>query len=431
MPRDSDLPLDVQVKAEAELEHVAVLLAQQGAELTALLVQAFGDRIPELPHDPSLVNLLEGSTGANLETVAHLLRGRVPISDIQAPAAAVEYARRLAQRGTAPSALLRAYRLGQQLILRWANDKLVARMEDPEIALQASHLLTETTFQYIDAVSEEVSVAYQAERERWLANRSALQRETVEGLLSGDQLDLAATESVLGYRLRQHHLGLVLWTAAGAADLTAIERTAGRIGQQIGAKGNPLFVPRDRETGWAWVPIGRSAEIDVSGIDAVLAEGDGTVSVAVGRPGAGESGFRTTHLGAAAAQEVAQLWHHDGSSAVTYADPSVRAAALLARDLPVTRHLVRTTLGGLAEESEAAARMRETLLAFIEDRESYVATAARIHLHKNTVKYRVDKAIEARGKPLGEERLDLELALIACKWLGPEVLSKNGQAPLS
>ncbi|WP_246087002.1 helix-turn-helix domain-containing protein [Nocardioides humi] len=70
--------------------------------------------------------------------------------------------------------------------------------------------------------------------------------------------------------------------------------------------------------------------------------------------------------------------------------------------------------------------MRETLLAFVEERESYVATAVRVHLHKNTVKYRVDRAVEARGKPLGDERLDLELALIACKWLAPEVLARAG-----
>ncbi|MDN5744384.1 MAG: helix-turn-helix domain-containing protein [Nocardioidaceae bacterium] len=419
--------LDVAEQAELELELIGVQLAEQGASVTATLVDQFEQRIGELPHDPALMDLLEGSTGANLETVAHLLRGRVPIADVHAPAAAVEYSRRLAQRGTPPSALLRAYRLGQQLMLRWANDLIVERMADAHLALATAHRLTELTFRYVDKVSEEVSVSYQEERERWLANRNAVQRETVERLLNGEHVDLSATESVLGYRLRQHHLGLVLWTNGGekGADLTAVERTAGRIAQAMGAGGHPLFVPRDRETGWAWIPTGRSGEIDLDVIEEVIAESDHRVLVASGRPGAGEPGFRTTHLGAVAAQEVAQLSGYEAKRAIAYQDPTVRAAAMLARDLSATRHMVRTTLGGMAEGTDAAVRMRETLLAFLEERESYVATAARVHLHKNTVKYRVDRAIEARGKPLHEERLDLELALIACKWLAPEVLAPS------
>ena len=410
---------------QTELHGVAEVLAEQRVELTGFLVEQFGARIPELPRDPALVALLDGSAGSNLETLSHLLRGHMPSTDIQAPAAAVEYARRLAQRGTSPSALLRAYRLGQQLILSWANEQIAARVPDPVLALATSRLLTETSFAYVDAVSEEVMGAYQSERERWLTHRSAVQRETVEALLRGDRLDLAATEAALGYRLRQHHLGLVLWTGSGAGDLAAAERTVLRIAERLGARGHPLFVPRDRETAWAWVPIGRSADVDLGVIDVVLAENDDPLHVAVGSPGAGEPGFGITHQGAAAAQEVAQLGQHPAGHAVAYDDPTVRAAALLARDLAGTRRMVRSTLGDLAEDSDGAARLRETLLAFVEERESYVATAARVHLHKNTVKYRVDRAVEARGKPLGQERLDLELALIACKWLGPEVLGRR------
>ncbi|TNM46168.1 hypothetical protein FHP29_04160 [Nocardioides albidus] len=403
------------------MQGIAVVLAERHRELTDQLVQAFGDRIPELPSDPVLVDLLHGSAGSNLENLAHLLRGHMRATQIRAPAAAVEYARRLAQRGTSPSALLRAYRLGQQLILAWAVEEVAARVPDPVLAMRTNNLLTQTSFEYVDAVSEEVIGAYQSERERWLANRSAVQRETVEALLRDERLDLAAAESSLGYRLRQHHLGLVLWTAPGAGDLTAAERAVGVVAERLGA-GHALFVPRDRETAWAWVPIGRSGQVDASVVDAILAGVSDQVSVAIGSPAAGEPGFRGTHQGAAAAQEVAQLGQLPAGSVLTYEDPTVRAAALLARDLPVTRDLVRRALGTLAEDTEGAARLRETLLAFVQERESYVATAARVHLHKNTVKYRVDRAVEARGRPLTEERLDLELALIACKWLAPEVL---------
>jgi DNA-binding PucR family transcriptional regulator len=421
--------------AETELQAIAGRLAERRVELTAYLVEQFGERIPELPRDRSLVDLLDGSAGSNLETLAHLLRGHVPIGEIRAPAAAVEYARRLAQRGTPPSALLRAYRLGQQLVLRWAGAEIQQRVRDPALALATSQLLTETSFQYVDAVSEDVIGAYQDERERWLANRSAVQRETVDALLRGDRLDLSATESALGYRLRQHHLGVVLWTTGGDADsgLADSERVLGRIADRVTAGGHALFVPRDRETAWGWLPIGRSGDLDVPAVEAAVEEvvraAEGGVKVALGVPEPGEPGFRSTHVGAVAAHQVALVGADEERSVISFGDPTVRAAALLARDLTSTRWIVDRSLGDLAVDTEAAGRMRETLLAFLEDRESYVATAARLHLHKNTVKYRVDRAVEARGRPLGEERLDLELALVACRWLGPVVLRKDGQAP--
>lgn len=407
----------------AELQDVADLMAERHAELTGMLVQRFRERIPELPGDAALVDLLRSSAGSNLQMLGHLLRGHVPEDRVPAPAAAVEYARRLAQRGTPPSALLRAYRLGQQIILRWAGDQIAQRVGDPDLAYQTIQSLTDISFHYIDSVSEDVIGAYQDERDSWLAHRSAVQRETIDALLRGDRLDLAAAEAALGHRLRQRHLGLVLWTT-GAAELADSERLLDQLAARVGS-GRPLFVPRDRETAWGWLPLAGNEEVDVAAIEAVLAQDDAGVRVALGSPETGESGFRDTHVGAAAAHRVAEIGQ-SGQRVISYADPTVRAAALLAGDLATTRRMVARTLGELAAGGKAAARMRATLLAFLQERESYVATGARLHLHKNTVKYRVDRALEVRGRPLADERLDLELALIACHWLAPEVLLPAG-----
>jgi len=40
----------------------------------------------------------------------------------------------------------------------------------------------------------------------------------------------------------------------------------------------------------------------------------------------------------------------------------------------------------------------------------------------NSVQYRVRKAEEALGHPVGDNRLSVELALLASQWLGPTVL---------
>jgi DNA-binding PucR family transcriptional regulator len=105
----------------------------------------------------------------------------------------------------------------------------------------------------------------------------------------------------------------------------------------------------------------------------------------------------------------------------------VRAAAMLILDLDAARRLVETALGALAVDTTQAARLRDTLLTFLVERCSYTATAERVNLHKNTVRYRVERALAERGRPIDDERFDLELALVACRWLGSSVLrAKTG-----
>ena len=53
---------------------------------------------------------------------------------------------------------------------------------------------------------------------------------------------------------------------------------------------------------------------------------------------------------------------------------------------------------------------------------SFKAAAERLVLHKNSVQYRIRKAEESLGRPLAADRLSVELALLACHWLGAAVL---------
>jgi DNA-binding PucR family transcriptional regulator len=50
-------------------------------------------------------------------------------------------------------------------------------------------------------------------------------------------------------------------------------------------------------------------------------------------------------------------------------------------------------------------------------------------LHKNTVQYRIRKAEESLGRPVGENRHDVELALQASRWLGWSVLQHGPGRP--
>ena len=95
------------------------------------------------------------------------------------------------------------------------------------------------------------------------------------------------------------------------------------------------------------------------------------------------------------------------------------------------RAWVLATLGGLAADDEHHARLRDTLLTFLQTGGSYKTTAERLTLHKNTVQYRIRKAEESLGRPVGKNAHDVELALRASHWLGSSVLQppENDQQP--
>jgi len=76
----------------------------------------------------------------------------------------------------------------------------------------------------------------------------------------------------------------------------------------------------------------------------------------------------------------------------------------------------------IALTSERNDGLRDTARVFLQSGGSYTATADQLFLHRNTVQYRIRQAEELRGRPFADGRLDVELALLACHWLGPAVL---------
>jgi DNA-binding PucR family transcriptional regulator len=106
----------------------------------------------------------------------------------------------------------------------------------------------------------------------------------------------------------------------------------------------------------------------------------------------------------------------------------VAPLALMSGSTELTRAWVIETLGALADDDGHHSMLRDTLRVFLQESGSFVAAAERLTLHKNTVRYRVGKAEESLGRPVGEDRLQIELALLASQWLGPAVLRQPGPA---
>lgn len=125
---------------------------------------------------------------------------------------------------------------------------------------------------------------------------------------------------------------------------------------------------------------------------------------------------------AGAGAEITRLEHAVGHVAVQAAFREVAPVAMMLGAPELLRAWVLATLAGLADDDEHHARLRETLLVFLQTGGSYKLTAERLTLHKNTVQYRIHKAEESLGRLVGEDRHDVELALQASHWLGSAVL---------
>jgi DNA-binding PucR family transcriptional regulator len=406
---------------------VSSSLTPRTSEISADIYRLIVREIPSLRGDTRVLTLLEASVGENVATLLHVIQHGIELENVHPPSAAEEYARRLAQRGVPASALLRAYRIGSARFQDWFLEELGRSTDNASIISAAALRIADITSAYIDKVSEELLSAYEAEKEGWLRNRSVARAARIQALLRGERVDLAASEAILGYRLRQYHVGVVCWSdkaTAGGGTLGELEKATAELGRQAGLEGRPIFLPQDESSAWAWLPLGSKGAFPT--VYAVGAES--WIRFALGVPGSGVSGFRRTHEQALGAHAVALAAAGAGQPMTDFAE--VAPLALMSGSTELIRAWVVETLGSLADDDDQHAMLRDTLRVFLQENGSFVAAAERLTLHKNTVRYRIGKAEESLGRPVGEGRLQIELALLAAQWLGPTVLRHVGPPSL-
>jgi PucR C-terminal helix-turn-helix domain/GGDEF-like domain len=422
---DTDRPAVAELVAE-----VAAAVARRATVVCQDIHEVILREIPQLRDDKPLLALHTSHVQSNVETCLQILQHRIDLTSVAAPAAAVEYARRLAQRGTPLTALLRAYRVGHACFSDWLLRELARQANDAEAVTAATLSMSKTVAGYIDQTSEEMVAAYGQERENWLRNRSIVRAARIRDLLSGERTDVSAAEATLGYRLRQYHVGVVCWAgdAAGSAnEITRLGHAISQVAAQVACGGDPVFLPRDESSAWAWLPLGIRDAFDSAA--ASTADVDADIHFAFGDPARGVTGFRITHQQAISAQAVVLAAESPPPRAVTFSEVAPVAMMLSTKEL--VRPWVLGTLAGLAIDDENHARLRDTLLVFLQNGGSYKTTAEQLMLHKNTVQYRIRKAEESLGRPVGDSRQDVELALQASRWLGSYVLQQHGTGRLS
>jgi DNA-binding PucR family transcriptional regulator len=364
-----------------------------------------------------------------VDTLLHALRYDIAVERVEAPTAALEYARRLAQHGVPVNALVRAYRLGQ----RRMNEMVFAELRTIEIPdplrVEILEAITGTMFEYIDWMSQQVVAVYEDERERWLENQNNLRGVRVREILAATKtIDVDATSTSIRYPLRWHHVGLVMWhrdQGSEADELPRLQRFLRELGEAIGVGAAPLFVAADRSCAYGWLPYRAAVTDAVAKAREFALNRTDSPSLAIGTMGSGVDGFRRSHRGALEARGVAIVGERPNSLAprvIAASDPGLSVVARLGGDVVDTREWVAAVLGNLAREDENDARLRETLRVYLACGCSYKVAAEELNLHFNSVKYRVGRAVARRGREVGSDRLEVELALLACHWYGNAVL---------
>jgi hypothetical protein len=404
---------------------IAQVLAPMRERFIAELVAATEAEIDALEHDERLSGLLRASISENIVAALHVLGNGIDPATVDAPLSAMSYARRLAQRDVPLVALLRAYRLGQKRFVNVCLQEAVRLGRDD--TSQTMIDLVNITTAYVDRISEQVTLAYEIERERWVQDRGVMRRHWVTHLLTAPNPDVHHAEAALDYRIAATHLGVEAWIdrPVDTGDVVTIFTAAtSRLQRSLGAPGRPLVVPTDERDMQVWFPVPADHRFDTARVRDELVAADLPVRVALGNPQPGLEGFRRTMRGAARAKRLSVSAGRSAPVALGYAE--VAPVALLADDPTELTDFVNQTLGGLAGGGARTEWLRETLLVFLRNNRSYADTAEELRVHRNTVQYRVNQALEKYGRPLGPDPLHLRLALEIGRWRHPD-LSPGGR----
>jgi DNA-binding PucR family transcriptional regulator len=395
-------------------------------EITRSTQEFLVAEVPEIAGDGDLLQLVHDSVGGNFETFFPAIRHGIPIADVEPATAALEHARRLAQRGVDADALMRTYRFGHLAFVKMVLDEIRAAHLDAQLGLDVFEQITSTSFRYVDRISQLVLRAYQAERDRWLANQNRLRALRVREVLDGGEIDIDQVTNAIRYPLHRIHVSLILWCSESenGDELVVMERFVAELAKSLGADVRPLFIAADRVTGWAWIPLPEDAVPNAARRIREFANTRANAPwIAAGDPLPGVDGFRRSHRQALDARAVVMASGSQPPAVTAASDPGLVVAAQFCADLEQARAWIGDVLGPLASTTDSDERMRETLREFLHTGSSFKATAGELHLHVNSVKYRVQRALERRGKPITDDRLDVEVALLLCHWFDTAVLN--------
>ncbi|MFC1401157.1 MULTISPECIES: CdaR family transcriptional regulator [Streptacidiphilus] len=340
------------------------------------------------------------------------------------------------RRGVPLDKVLRGIHLGHAAMARAFMAACEATVAEADRSAQMKRV-SETLFEFIDGFSSGMAEEYLAERDRWVTSSAAAREETVRSILEQSPVDIGTASRTLDYDLRREHLALTAWChPATGAEASELQRAAVEF---LRARRciTTLVVPIGRTGLWAWGartaqgnaaanPAASPAEDPVADV-AADPEGHPSVQMACGSPASGLDGFRRSHEEAVLAERTARLSSRPRSGVTHYRD--VELASLLTGDLDRARRFVQRELGPLADDTPHAEELRETLRHYLQAERSLLKAAARMHVARNTVTYRVKRAEQLLGHGVADRHLEVQAALTVAHVVGSAVLREEPANP--
>jgi PucR C-terminal helix-turn-helix domain len=389
---------------EALAPEVAAVLRPELPALADEIIAEISDAVPDYARP------LEGPFGLALRTgVVEALRQFTAM--VEDPAGGrgagrevyVNLGRGEMRAGRSLDALLAAYRVGARVAWR----RLAAAGERAGLPPRTLYALAESIFAYIDELSAESIEGY-AREQTAAAGALQLRRQHLAGLLvqqpppAAAAVEAAASEA--GWTLPRTVAALAVEAeddgAAGGAGDERADRLAVRLGPEaLVARVPPVVV--------ALIPDpaapGRRSELD-----AALRERLAVLGPAVPWPDAAVSFAR--------AQEVLRLAKEgaiERGIGLLVAERH-NLSLLLGADRRLARDVADRALAPLEGETELSRdRLRTTLEAWLRHRGRTESVARALHVHPQTVRYRLARLRELFGARLDDPdgRFELELAL--------------------
>jgi DNA-binding PucR family transcriptional regulator len=382
-----------------------------------------------LNYDARMLDLWKASLTESVDAGIDYLDRGLPEYLLEAPEAALVYARAAAQRDVPLSALVRAHRIGharfQQVAMGFAS------VLEPAQRVPTITELVNRTNRFIDLMADEITMAYEQEHDRWVSRRGGLQQRWVGELLSGRPVDVKRAEKALHYRLDRLHLAAMLWLddAVISRDVVALfEQVRSVLAAEVGAIGRTLMVPTDEREARLWFSVRtppKERPLIRSRVRTAFEAAGFRARLACGRAEDGLSGFRAS-LKQAERVKAVVLAGGDRPSARVVFYSEVAPIAFMASDMDELRCFTADVLGELGIDDERNQWLRDTLREFLARNRSYVATADAMVLHRNTIQYRVTQAMELCGQDFNDPDavFRVQTALEACRWMAPAILRR-------
>ncbi|MEU1724186.1 PucR family transcriptional regulator [Actinomadura sp. ATCC 39365] len=363
------------------------LLERQTAKLARQLVRGFAEEIPlyrRLPKE-ELDGEITVITEHNLRLIARMFRDRRPPTRAELAPLRSSAARR-AQEGVPLEALLAAYHLGARKV--WEHLFAAATPADFEDVLAANRLI----LLYTESVTAAVCTAYLEEREGMLSHEQHALHAAVSALLGGDRAALA------GVRLAPRYLVLALsvgrhpdeesdepgGSIAGRRKLhrirTALQRGAAEpVLSVLDTTGGLVFVPITGEDP-DWYEVGETA--------AAMAKAAG-VPVWAAAEIAPPTGVPEAVKLAEEVLEVVRVFEQP---------PGAYRLADVLLEYQLTRPSQATAvLAGLLDPLLDNPDLLRTLTVYLDTGLDRRRTAELLHVHPNTVDYRLRRAVSLTG----------------------------------